>query len=1772
MTLASAPIVPGLGVKGKSRKAQNITPPSEHFTRLSGEMQEKSKQEKALLYAQTYLNSDPLDSITRYARSFRYEYLLAAKVYGGLFQQRHFERADQAADIYEAVVAAVLKQCINPQILILGKTEEGVNTEIALLNQYKKPKYTFTIGENITIADSIGTIYQSEISFNLVVVDNVTGEYSQEDLSTIAQAFYKKAVPLLIHVASSDKIEFNSEYNRFIVEYGNIMFVHEFPSYTKLGGESPSAVLIGQPRTVQFIRNEGALMWWFVDGVNNAIVEGFLSELPNLPSIQNSSYIQILKKEADIIDARKIIIMNWNENPTPYTNGIMQALKNYFSKPPLYTPQSAEYELKILEGLARKYYNFSEKYLLFTRGGSEGIKRAISALSNPGDKILMGELVYPNYQTNASAYGLHIFRYRHALRNPEDITSLYLDVNGLIEQISEIKPHLLILINPGNPTGDVIEAEDFRKLMDHIKSASPETIVIVDAVGGDLYAIEAGYDYPKYEDYYKNYNLLVLNGLSKTFGITGPRCGVMLGNDKVMEQIVHVLPNHSISLYGTQAMLYAFQQPGLSELEKGPTFVRNQQQIILEQFKKWRNINKDFCYKEDVVGNFVLFAIKGVESKIIVDAIKNMGGVLVTKEKNSNLVRVSLGTAEENQLFLKSLENLLYKIKLISTDELEEGYFNEDSQAYNRLQDLFQPQYPGPLPGGENTTIIPVARDTEGDTYSTTEQRITTSQIGDFLQAKGDILVEDGRQRNWPQQVLDRINGMTVLDHMVVDLGTKDNLKKIFGLRIEDRPALIIMMLGRASPPKGIEKAMDVAKLVSTTIDGPVQLCLLGDVASEGFRKTLTEKSKKLGIHTEFLGPYRIHELPQIYSKVDPDIVFIPSIREGTPARMHEAMALGTPVIVTHVGGMKETLFDPRLNGFQGVVLDADERFVQNAADVILRMYENANTMRLLGQKGREFTEWYYSDEIIFGQWVGLLQHFLPQEKHNTFEISITSGGFGPYEEAGGAEVFPIKFLRYLGRTAEFSGSTTVIAQIDLGKKKPIAQSYVDDVFINKVFDIEKDFHEIAFYPKGYRAAADRPIAKAVSSSEEKLVFLENFRVFLEAIQATEIEGDRPLIRDEEVYIKAGKAIVGMHRFFKEHDYFETMTSEEVAQLIREEFPDYSERDLRTIFFHTYEKESLDNIFYTLQVLNADIPASDIGLALFSRIGRYLPIIHVVNKLEKGIPYVLWEGAMEGKLIDGFLSSGRYSQGESILARKIAFLITGLIYYYAGDGIVVHSSETKRDIEDWYDFTKRRKITYIANPVDVNFFKKDTSLSLRYTTGRSFNLRWEMGIKGAKEHLFVISIDGNLREVKIQSDENGMCVYHCENLEVGEHKIVISEKNTNSSDSASIDVRVLEGQDDGELPQRGYSQNTVQQFTATVPTDPTTSVGEIEAGLTETAQPLREAVEENTDSAKPIAEELNNSLTEEQKEYISKNKGTFSRILGPVLLAALLAGSDEVDFATKPESTHRTSTQLFQPPKRRNIFDNRRPGRSTTRRRALTDAASQSYALNIQDVGAGVIAAGDSLIWQDRDPELFAVLKEVLRKKTILPLNEVFTRAMGKIMKVEPAQHIPKNIIFIIPANMLTAQPGFNRAFFDMLPKEVPCKIVARNKDQRDFIMNQFGIPEGRVSIGMPAEGIKIECNLYTHTLTEPTSDTHIEFPAVAKEGELLDYYKLMQLANTILDLIGRQYTEVKNAQDVYDLIYTHTLSQPAFFHIGMPITQKLQRYWKAWKAFVAGV
>jgi glycosyltransferase involved in cell wall biosynthesis len=194
----------------------------------------------------------------------------------------------------------------------------------------------------------------------------------------------------------------------------------------------------------------------------------------------------------------------------------------------------------------------------------------------------------------------------------------------------------------------------------------------------------------------------------------------------------------------------------------------------------------------------------------------------------------------------------------------------------------------------------------------------------------------------------------------------KAALRAALGVSPQDK---LVLTVGRLAAPKGHTFLLQAIYSICQP-ENQVVFLLAGDGP---LRQTLEEQARQLGIQQQlrFLG--RRGDVPDLLGICD--LFVLPSISEGLPVAMLEAMNAGLPVIATRLDGIA-SLQTTAQTGAEPFLLvpPADSN---SLAEAILRMLYDDALRECCSQAGKELVLSEYTVERMCRRYAALFQEFM---------------------------------------------------------------------------------------------------------------------------------------------------------------------------------------------------------------------------------------------------------------------------------------------------------------------------------------------------------------------------------------------------------------------------------------------------------------------------------------------------------------------------------------------------------------------------------------------------------------------------------------------------------------------------------------------------------------------------------------------------------------------------------------------------------------------------
>ena len=318
--------------------------------------------------------------------------------------------------------------------------------------------------------------------------------------------------------------------------------------------------------------------------------------------------------------------LNANEFPTPVNFDLRQQTLNRY---PECQPKA------VIDSYAT-YAGLKPEQVLVSRGADEGIELLIRAFCEPGqDAILFCPPTYGMYSVSAETFGVE---YR-TVPARED---WQLDLQAIGDSLDGVK--VVYICSPNNPTGQIINPEDMRTLLEMTRGRA---IVVADEAYIEFcpQATLAGWiaEYP---------HLVVLRTLSKAFALAGLRCGFTLADAGVIALLLKVIAPYPLSTPVADIAAQALSPQGIDAMRQRVAQIIDERQFLVSQLREIACVEEVF----DSETNYILARITA--SSAVFKSLWDQGIILRDQNKQPSLsgcLRITIGTRPESQRVIDAL-------------------------------------------------------------------------------------------------------------------------------------------------------------------------------------------------------------------------------------------------------------------------------------------------------------------------------------------------------------------------------------------------------------------------------------------------------------------------------------------------------------------------------------------------------------------------------------------------------------------------------------------------------------------------------------------------------------------------------------------------------------------------------------------------------------------------------------------------------------------------------------------------------------------------------------------------------------------------------------------------------------------------------------------------------------------------------------------------------------------------------------------------------------
>ncbi len=337
---------------------------------------------------------------------------------------------------------------------------------------------------------------------------------------------------------------------------------------------------------------------------------------------------------------RDVIKLASNENPLGPGPLAVESLREAVTKVHLYPDGSCHY---LREELAA-HLGLEPKNIIVGNGSDEILKLLAETFISAGDEAVMANPTFSEYDFCVTLMG------GRSVKVPLDADFRHWP-EAMVEAITP-RTKLLFICNPNNPTGTIVSGDEIRELVSRL----PDHVLVV--------FDEAYYEYVDDPGYLSGMelvksgrnNVLVLRTFSKIYGLAGLRVGYGLGHEDLISWINRAREPFNVNAPAQVAARAALKDQ--AHVQKSKDMNSREKEYLYGQFKE---LGLSYVPTQ---ANFVFADLK-TDCRKVFRRMLEQGVIIRTGDifGHDTFIRVTIGTREQNQRFIETLEEVLKNLR-----------------------------------------------------------------------------------------------------------------------------------------------------------------------------------------------------------------------------------------------------------------------------------------------------------------------------------------------------------------------------------------------------------------------------------------------------------------------------------------------------------------------------------------------------------------------------------------------------------------------------------------------------------------------------------------------------------------------------------------------------------------------------------------------------------------------------------------------------------------------------------------------------------------------------------------------------------------------------------------------------------------------------------------------------------------------------------------------------------------------------------------------------
>lgn len=335
-------------------------------------------------------------------------------------------------------------------------------------------------------------------------------------------------------------------------------------------------------------------------------------------------------------EREKIFKLDWNEATIPPSPNVLTRIQSLIAESSFFQYYPSTYN-RILHDKLSDYVSLPKENIQYFPSSDTLHEYISTVFLTENDEVLILGPTYDNFRLAAESHGCKVIYFNY------DETFKF-DLSSFAKKIDELQPKMVYVCNPNNPTGNFIDPQKIKFLLDSF----PEVLFLID----EAYIEFSGHSVSEY--CLQNENLLISRTFSKAFALANFRIGYLLSSKTNIDSISKIRNAKNFNTFAQEAAIAALED---FDYTKNYIDEVNQAKLIFLDFISihCKGISANMGF-----GNFILMKFESKELKQSFFRFMESQNIflrdLTHSDLLSNCLRITIGNVSQMEIVTNKMK------------------------------------------------------------------------------------------------------------------------------------------------------------------------------------------------------------------------------------------------------------------------------------------------------------------------------------------------------------------------------------------------------------------------------------------------------------------------------------------------------------------------------------------------------------------------------------------------------------------------------------------------------------------------------------------------------------------------------------------------------------------------------------------------------------------------------------------------------------------------------------------------------------------------------------------------------------------------------------------------------------------------------------------------------------------------------------------------------------------------------------------------------------